>query len=251
MQWRWREAHKRHWGMNGWPLVLGLMLSAVSGQLYGFEKHIGQLEHMQEIALPADTTLRRDADNGTVVFLRARNLSEGIEREEAFRALQATRRFSDVALAFLMVYRQTFHLQHPASELRVTSVTSDSLGLTHVRFQQVFASIPVRDAELLVHLDQAAHVTLMQGRYIPTPTHLDTHPTLRQEDALQRVATDLARPTSACPQCQVELVIFPSATDSPRLAYRVVTTVSLAEGWAFMIDAHTGQILEKKSTIQY
>lgn len=200
-------------------------------------------------ALPSGAEIRRDARTGTIRYLRASNLSEDVERDSEFRRLQSTNAFADVAVRFLAAHRLLFKLQRPADEVVVRSVTKDDLGLKHVRLQQVFADLPVWSGEILVHLDQANHVYLVQGHYAPTPSGVRTQPALSAEAAL-RIAGEATRGTDpSCQRCESDLVIAVVRDQAPRLAYRVVTKPSLTEGWAFLIDAETGAVLEKVSTV--
>jgi Zn-dependent metalloprotease len=202
-----------------------------------------------EPALASDATLRRDPERGTVTFLRAANLSAELERDDAFRALQAQDRYAEVALAFLEAYRWTFGLDRPADELQVRSVRTDELGLKHVRFQQVFVRIPIFGAELNVHLDRANHVYLAQGRYLRTPRDVGTMPRLGQDEAGRVVAGQIRGADPDCRGCLIELVIAAPPGNAARLAYRVRVTVSLTEGWEVLADAGTGAILQKRPTV--
>ncbi len=200
--------------------------------------------------LPAQAEIRRDPRLGTITFLKAPNLSERLEHDPDFAQLQASQQFGDLARAFIHAYRADFRLTQPANELQIHSVKTDDLGLTHVRLQQTFHGVPVWAAELIVHLNADAQVYLVQGRYMPTPRGLSTDPELTKQAALQRAADHLGRPLTECLKCQAELVIFAAEGKAPRLAYHVRALLSVAEGWEMMIDAQTGEVLQKLSAIQ-
>ncbi len=200
--------------------------------------------------MPAGAEILRDPHRGTITFLKAPNLSERLEQDTDFARLQASRQFGDLARAFMQAYRADFRLTDPANELQVHSVTTDDLGLTHVRLQQTFHSVPVWAAELVIHLNTAAQVYLVQGRYIPTPRGLSTNPSLTEQAALQRTADHLGHSLTGCLKCEVALVVFAAEGKAPRLAYHVLALLSLAEGWEVMIDAQTGEVLQKLSAIR-
>jgi hypothetical protein len=200
----------------------------------------------REASLPSDALIRRDPTKGTVIFLRGKNLSEALERSADFRELQSADRFGEISLAFVSPYRALFNLEEPERELVLKSVTRDKMDFKHVRLQQVFQGIPVWAAEMIVHLDKSNHVYLVQGRYIPTPQGLSTSPRLTAADALHIAARHVGLGTE-CKGCSSELVVF--AKGNPGLAYRVLATVSLVEGWALMVDAETGAVLEKIPTV--
>ena len=203
---------------------------------------------MDTFPIPAD--IRRDPRLGTITFLKAPDLSAYLQHDADFAQLRASKQFGDIARAFIAAYRDEFRFTEPAQELRVESVETDALGLTHVRLQQTFHNIPVWAAELLVHLNADTQVYLVQGRYIPTPRNLSTQPSLTDQAALQRAADHLGKPLTGCLKCQTTLVIFASDDIAPRLTYHVSILLSLTEGWEVMIDAQTGEVLQKLSAIQ-
>ncbi len=207
------------------------------------------IDRAMELKLPSDAKIRRDASRGTITFLRGSNLSAALEQQSDFRELQLNGQFAEIAIAFLNAHRRLFNLERPSEELIVKSVTTDDLGFKHVRLRQQYAGLPVWGAEIIVQLDRSNHVNRVQGRYIPTPSGVGTAPVLRTEEAMSIVAKHLTNLGSACRGCQAQLVIFVTGDNTPRLAYRVLVTVSLTEGWAIMVDAKSGSILEKLSTV--
>lgn len=206
-------------------------------------------ERGPDAPLPPDAELRRDDARGTVRLLRAANLSASLEATPEFRALQTGKRWGELALAFVSGHRALFGLESPAEELAPRAAVSDDLGLTHVRFQQRFRGLTVWAAELNVHVDRAGHVYLVQGRYVRTPAGLDLNPGLEAESARRRAAAAIAGAPADCRGCRSELLIFVGSDERARLAHRVLVEVSLIEGWAVMVDAHDGAILDKVSTV--
>ena len=203
----------------------------------------------KNVKLPSNVIIRGNPENGTIILLRGTNLSEGLEGDEEFRELQLQNRLTEIALAFLTAHHVLFKLIQPPDEFTVESITTDELGSQHVRFQQVFEGVLVWASEIIVHLDRANHVYLVQGRYIPTPVDVDTRPVLSQEEVLRIVAESIEDRGLECHTWQCELIIFVPFNDSPRLAYRVLPTTSLISGWVFIVDAQTGSILDKLSTV--
>lgn len=202
-----------------------------------------------DMALPADAVIRRDVKNETIIFLRGGNLSQELEKEECFGYLRSQNLLTEIALAFLTAHRSDFKLVRPEEELSVSSVITDDLGLKHVRFKQVFQGISVWSSEIIVHLNQTNQVYLTQGRYVPTPESAVIRPGLNEAKAFRIVAEDLKNIGPDCRNCRSELTLFPLKEGIPRLAYRVLATPSLIEGWEYFIDAETGDILEKLTTV--
>jgi Zn-dependent metalloprotease len=201
---------------------------------------------------PPGAEIRKDPANGTVIFLSGNDLSSVLEQDPHFRQLQSSNLMEQVALEFLSAYSALFKIDEPKRELTVKSAVRDDLGAGHVRFQQVFEGLPVWACEIMVHLDKADHVTLIQARYIPTPVHVSVRPGLSETDARRVVAKVLKAKGlgEECSECGMELVIFVNSEKMPVLAYRVRTRVSLVQGWIFTIDARTGKVLEELSANQ-
>ena len=202
-----------------------------------------------DMELPSDTIIRRDENNATIIFLKGKNLSKRLEKDKKFQELQLKNQFSEIALAFISANHLSFKIVDPANELTVKSVNVDDLGFKHVGFQQKFMGIPVWAAELKVHLDSLNHVCLMQGHYIPTPVEIGTCPALKKEDVKHIVADDLGSSGYQHSEWHPERIIYSDLQTEACLAYRVVVTLSVTEGWELIIDATTGVVLEKLPTV--
>ena len=75
------------------------------------------------------------------------------------------------------------------SELRLAGIETDTLGMTHVRFDQFYRDVPVFAAQILVHLDRRGIVGV-NGTYVPriaAPMRLDITSAAAREVALTAV----------------------------------------------------------------
>jgi Zn-dependent metalloprotease len=202
------------------------------------------------MAFPSDSTISFNAQWGTVRFLKSSNLTRDLEHSTEFQSLQAANQYKEIVFQFLHAYRVSFKLTNPLEELVVHSIQADDLGFHQVRLKQMVMGIPVWGAEILVQLDRANHVNLVQGHYYPSPQGLDLHPELTAEAVQAYVAAHLNLPDSSCQACTTSLVVFFIVdAHSPRLAYSVRTPIGLVEGWNFIVDAETGDILQKIPTV--
>jgi len=202
------------------------------------------------MAFPSDSTISFNSQWGTVRFLKSSNLTRDLEHSTEFQTLQATNQYKEIVFKFLHAYRVSFKLTNPLEELVVHSIQTDALGFHQVRLRQMVMGIPVWGAEILVQLDRSNHVNLVQGHYYPSPQGLNLHPQLTAEAAREYVASHLDLPDSSCPACTTSLVVFFIVEGhSLRLAYSVQTQIGLVEGWNFIVDAETGDILQKISTV--
>lgn len=202
------------------------------------------------MAFPSDTRISFNSQWGTVRFLKSTNLTRDLEQSKEFQTLQATNQYKEIVFQFLNAYRVPFKLTNPLEELVVHSIQADDLGFNQVRLRQMVMGIPVWGAEIRVQLDRSNHVNLVQGHYYPSPQGLNLHPQLTAEAARGYVASHLDLPDSSCPACTTSLVVFFIVErHSPRLAYSVRTPIGLIEGWNLIVDAETGNILQKISTV--
>ena len=209
----------------------------------------GVVAMRQEHSLPASAELRLDAANETVRFLRGKDLAASLEGDHAYARSREAGHYAEMAIAFIEAHRSTFRLEEPTAELSEKRVSSDAEGMTHVRLAQSYRGIPVFGAELLVHFRSADGIYLVNGEYLPTPTGLETRPSLSTDDALHFVATQHPELDGGCSGCESELVVFGRDRAEPRLAYRVRVSVSLTEGWDYFIDAQNGTVLLRIPTV--
>lgn len=200
--------------------------------------------------LKPDAILLRDENNGTIIYLKGQKLSSILESEKHFRELQAESNATEIATLFIAAFRHEFKIADPRNELAVTSVSTDDLGLTHVRFEQVYQDIPIASSEIIVHLDRDNHVYLVNGRYIPTPESLNTRPDITPAAAKRIIFNHLQKDVPNPLRETLALIIFARPGTEPRLAFRIEILMRIDEGWIYFIDAVNGKILERRTLIQ-
>lgn len=193
---------------------------------------------------PAETIY--DERRGTVRAMGGTNLSEDLERDAAFRALQTPGREAELAIAFVTARRDVFRLAHPADELKLTRVDRDALGMRHVRLRQVHEGLPIHAAELIVHLDRDGHVTSVNGSYVRTPTGVATKPTIDASRAARRAAdaAGAKKDQAGTPS----LAYWAGDDGRVRLAYRVAVNRSAVDAQDVWIDARSGAVLARIPT---
>jgi Zn-dependent metalloprotease len=191
-------------------------------------------------SFPPDADLRLNPENGTVQYLKLRNPSQ--EQAGISSKREGAR---NIALCFVESHRTIFKLQQPHDELRCSAEETDELGLKHVRFQQIHREIPVWGRELNVHLDQQDRVYLVQGRYVPTPQHVDTQPSISVQRAIETVFKSLGVGRKNVEEDAAELVIYIKPPENTLLAYKVI-----APGWMYFVDAVRGDIIDRIATRQ-
>jgi Zn-dependent metalloprotease len=169
----------------------------------------------------------------------------------------------------LLARRADFGLDADAS-LNAGKVHTDAFGQTHTHLQQLYRGVKVWGGEAIAHMDR-------NGEQLPVTSSLkagislNTLPSLRSDEALALAHQDLAPKGAYTTKPMAELVVFPvmaqvhvrAGNDATAyeqqvvryaLAYHIHT--DLQNGTAetkqtdYMIDAHTGAILKKWSSLE-
>lgn len=225
------------------PLVLILVIFSSACGFSG-ERH--DMDHFRSLTLPLPEggILRLDDGTGTVTFWRGENLSRALDEDPVFMQFRSDSLFSRMALAFLSAYHETFKLRDPFQELAPASETKDDLGFVHVKFQQRFCALPILTAEIIVHFNPGGQVNLVTGRYIPTPSELNTEPEISAEAAARRASIYCAEEAPEIRESSAALVIHAPAQGPPRLAWRIAASFDRVKSRKiFIIDARTGELL--------
>ena len=155
-----------------------------------------------------------------------------------------------VGQAFLSTYGLAFGISNPPSELVLTSSSApDTLGMRHLRYQQVRFQVPVTGAELTVHM-QGNRVTAVNARMVPDLQNLTVAPTLTAAAASAAVQAYLQKHQSltGLTFSQPRLEIFDRGVLEGGFRYPVrpawfVEATAAAVREFTWVDAETGGIL--------
>jgi Zn-dependent metalloprotease len=130
-----------------------------------------------------------------------------------------------------------------ASALKVLRVSSDTIGDTHVKFDQTYKGLPVFAAQLVVHMN-ARGITAVNGNFVPGINFSKT-PKLSAARAGQ-IATDRARLNVTKTDLNVYRAgLLESASGQSVLAYAVEVTDGGATRDQVWIDATKGTVLNR------
>ena len=153
---------------------------------------------------------------------------------------------------FMSQVRGLLKLDNPESNFTVARTETDDLGQTHIRLTQTHRGVPVLGAELVAHLTNG-EVSLLNGRYQPLPTDLSTTPKLALIDASEQALTDVRKTSNVrsfgdnilkMKTSEGALCIF-AEKGAAKLAYQLTIRPNLLERWEYVIDAQTGEVLDK------
>ena len=157
-----------------------------------------------------------------------------------------------VTYTFMGQVRELLKLDNPEENFTVARTETDDLGQMHVRLTQTHRGIPVLGSELVAHLTDG-DVALLNGRYQPIPNGLSTTPKLALADASERALKDV-RKTSIVrsfgdnilnlKSSEGALCVF-AEKGTAKLAYQLTVRPNMLERWEYVIDAQTGDVLDK------
>ena len=178
----------------------------------------------------------------------------GTPRQIKGAVLQSAQAGSDppltTARTFLRTNCDLLRLDDPNAELVLVRRHTDELGRTHLRFRQQYQGVPVWPADILVHLNPAGHVDVMNGAFVPTPKDLSTTPVLDEATAVEYARTGLTDGAEAEVTAS-ELIIYAPGDTPPRLAWKLKLTIGLTAQWVVVIDAVNGDELTAYNQVMH
>lgn len=208
---------------------------------------------------PRETVLRltvQRAGNGTVRWLEG-SLGKVQGYDSKHHKGSTLQSASRSALELLHSYRDLLGLRNPLQELTPMSTTTDQVGFTHFRFAQTWQNIPVWGRDLYLHAKPDGAAYVINGTYEPTPVEVQTIPTITSSNAIAATIADLqakgrweplpvqAATTLKFDPPQAELVLFPMADGTIRLAWEVTLYPNLIEHYTYLVDANNGAIVNR------
>ncbi|MEM7571398.1 MAG: M4 family metallopeptidase [Bacteroidota bacterium] len=156
------------------------------------------------------------------------------------------------ALAYLRALSETLGIERVDQELVLGAISSDRFGGQHLRISQQYQGVPFWQSDARLHAG-AEGFSSYTGRLFPSPVNLDIVPSFsrsaaeelakrRSDDWIDLPAEQLAWISG--PQLEAELVIHQD-NDEAILAWMVQTRPNLSTHHSFIIDAHTGNVLNE------
>ena len=178
----------------------------------------------------------------------------GTPRQIKGAVLQSAQAGSDppltTARTFLHTNCDLLRLDDPNAELVLTRRHTDKLGRTHLRFRQQYQGVPVWPADIIVHLNPAGQVDVMNGAFVPTPKDLSTIPVLDEATAVEYARTGLTDGAEAEVTAS-ELIIYAPGDTPPRLAWKLELAIGLTAQWVVIIDAVNGDELTAYNQVMH
>lgn len=152
------------------------------------------------------------------------------------------------SMAYLRRHGKAAGVRDPQAELTLKDAKQDDLGMTHVKFDQLYKGVPVFGRQIIIHFegDTARNVT---GRVSEGVHGLNITPTLSVAQAVEAVRAALDPGGGAAHEPEAKLVILPARDGSSGVAlvYQVRIFVEYSdkapERHEYFVDAGNGGIV--------
>ena len=181
------------------------------------------------------------------------NLKKVSSRNGRMSAVAAT------AYNYLEAVKPFLKLSNPDAELNIIKTETDDIETTHLRMQQTYMGVPVYGGEMILHQKADEEVSLLNGHFYPTPSLENVKPSLSEDNVSKIVIGDVAKTSIVKPMTatemkmlkyekpKTELIVYHQneKADGEHLAYHVTVRPNFLERWIYVIDASSGEILDK------
>ena len=181
-----------------------------------------------------------------------------IERERNSEQVQLRSSIGDghreTAFAF---FRETPQLKIPDPErqIRVDTIETDNLNMTHVKGVQMFRNTPVYGMNFTFHISDKSE--RFMGYTIDTAYINTAEAHLSADDAVRIAESDLSQTTEIKPPSEkmkellkyekptVEAIYYPTKANTYNYSYKVIIRPNFRDQWIYYIDAYSGEVVNK------
>lgn len=162
----------------------------------------------------------------------------------------------DQAYLYLEELKSRMGVDNPNEEFIITAQQQDDMGQTHIRMEQYYQGLPVYASEIIMHAKDG-QIIGMNGHYETTPS-LNITPSFAKANAVELIKSDLATKAkfadfpqgklaqqfSPAHQLASQLVVYNEKDGQAHLAWQINIHPNITEEWLYIVDAHSGDILE-------
>ena len=161
----------------------------------------------------------------------------------------------DQAMNYVSEVASLLNLDQDLNDFKIISQHIDDLGQTHTRLRQNYKGIPVYGSEMMVHGKELPD--RFNGRLSIITNDIDINPQLSESEAFLIMEKDLPKIDKTwndplnimnMDRQHQELIIYPSES-GPILAYEIGYHNTLIDKWQYIINASTGEVIEKYQDI--
>jgi bacillolysin len=181
------------------------------------------------------------------------NIKKGSVRNARMSALASS------AYNYLEAVKPYLKLANPDAELDIIKSETDEIETTHLHIQQSYKGVHVYGGEMILHKKDNEEVSLLNGHFYPTPQIENVKPSLSDDKVGKLAILDVSKSSIVKPMTASEMVMLKyekpkteliiyhqnEKADGERLAYHVTVRPNFLERWIYVIDANSGEILDK------
>ena len=178
-----------------------------------------------------------------------------IERERSQLRSSIAGGAKEAAFAFLRETPQ-LNIPNPELQIRIDTIETDHLDMTHLKGTQLFHNIPVYGMNFTFHISYSSEVFM---GYTIDSTHINTVDAARYsaDDAVRIATHDLSLTTKIQTPGEfmkknmnyehpaVAAIYYPNKSNVYNYCYRVVIRPNMRDEWIYFIDAHSGEVVDK------
>ncbi|HXW01065.1 MAG TPA: PA domain-containing protein, partial [Anaerolineae bacterium] len=157
------------------------------------------------------------------------------------------------ATTFFNTYGSIFGISNTNAELSLVNTETDSLGTTHLTYQQVYQGVPVFAGLLRVHFNANNQITAVNGTFIPR-INLNPTPSISAGSAATTALEAVARQKATTNLTARQNTLYVFRADLARgrpgpnyLVYEVEISDGLNIREFVFVDAHTNKIVDQIS----
>ncbi|MHB9014211.1 MAG: M4 family metallopeptidase [Ignavibacteriaceae bacterium] len=176
--------------------------------------------------------------------------------------IQSTGNASTMAMNFMTTNKDLLKISDPENEFKLESVKKDALGMTHIRYEQVYKGLEVWGKEVYVHFDNHGNISSLTGSFAKTPGSIqDISGKVSSTIALTIAENELkSRMNISGFSNQIQnllnyhgpsarQIIWYDKQQIPHLAWFVEVRAGLSQDWYYFVDAQNGSILNSYNNV--
>ena len=245
-----------------------LGLTPSTTKLYSANKAIANVlsaKFRGKITLPSPTILNSKDISRVLLDNKSgtpRLIDVNTPPDQKGKSIQSTENAPTLAMSFMIANKGLLKISNPENEFKLESVKKDALGMTHIRYEQVYKGLEVWGKEVYVHFDNHGNISSLTGRFAKTPASIqDISGKVSSSNALAIAENELkSRINISGFSNQIQNLLHyhgPSARQIiwydklqiPHLAWFVEVRTGLSQDWYYFVDAQNGSILNSYNNV--
>ncbi|WP_405410934.1 M4 family metallopeptidase [Maribacter sp. Asnod1-A12] len=192
------------------------------------------------------TTIKRQ-NSASSIFIKS------VSTDEAKQNMSRTSNEA-TARTYLSEIAPLLNIKDATNEFRLKAETTDDLGQSHLRMEQVYKGVRVYGAEVIVHIGANKNELAINGSPFSSPANTDITAKVSFDNAIMRIESDLKTKLTkstisnngfiTIPQPEAELIFYPTE-ENLVLTHHITVHPNIKDRWEYFLDANTGEILHK------